>query len=124
MPFGELAEPTRLVGLVVDKYRTKAVRRYRLNHPLDAGDGWIIAGQVEEFDVFELIRRRFNVAGPLERDLLVGANARPARDGEIDAFEIEVVARIRQDGEWRCTSRLKNGLTGPMCDLYWAMEGG
>src|SRR6266404_2813434 len=78
MSFGELAQSTGFMGLVVHEDRPRDVRGDCLEHALE-------------------------VARPLERDLFVRAHASPAGDREVDPLEIKVIARIGQGGE-RCSA--------------------
>jgi hypothetical protein len=68
--------------------------------------------------------RAFDVARPLKRDLLVGTHTGPARDGQVDALEIKVIAGVGQDGERCGASGFQNGLSGAMSDLHTAIQCG
>jgi hypothetical protein len=49
--------------------------------------------------MFKDSRYTFDVAGPLEWDLLVGTHAYPAWNGQVDALEIKGVARVGEGGK-------------------------
>src|ERR1017187_8336059 len=80
MSVGKFSKAACFVGLVVDEYWARAVRRDCFEHALDARDRRIVAAKIQKLDVLEDSWGAFNVARPLERDLFVGVNARPAWD--------------------------------------------
>src|SRR5258707_11402105 len=94
MPLGKLAQSTGFVGLVVDEDGTQAVRMDRLERAFDAGYGRVVAAEIQKFHMLEDARGTFDVAGPLKRDLLIGAHACATRDWEDDAPAIKVIARV------------------------------
>ncbi len=96
MPDSQFLEPRSLVLAVIRENRTTIVRIDDLADAFYAGERRIVPGQVEELSMLENAGRSFNMARPLEWNVLVRSYPLPARHGEVYGLKIEVVPGILQ----------------------------
>ena len=69
----------------------------------------VAAAEFKELDAFDM-------TGPLKGNLFVGAHADPVGKRQVDAFEVEVVARVGQVLERVGAGGFQNGFAGAVVD--------
>ncbi len=96
MAFGQLDDATSFIRGVIHQDGATVLHVDGVQHLLDAGLGGVMPAEVQEGAVLEHAGRPLDMARPLERHLLVRSQADPPRHRQVNAFEVEVVAGIRQ----------------------------
>src|SRR6266567_4773330 len=96
MALDELLEPSAFVGSVIDENRAAVILVDGQTHRIHATKRRILTAQIQELGMSKNSGLALDMARPLKWNMLVGTHAHPARNGQVDALEVEVIPRIAE----------------------------